>query len=161
MTRGAPIRFSVATPADVDELVSDVRPEDADEILMAGMGTVEEAIRYSVDGGIATFASRTKTDLLCMFGVYHPQGDTALLWEIGTSKLRANAKAFLRSTPHMLRLCMDAAPMVKNFVNYLPDTYATYRKWLEKRAGAVFDDEAFPSRTGAMFRRFAITRKGA
>lgn len=161
MTRGAPIRFSVATPADVDELVSDVRPEDADEILMAGMCSVEKAIRRSVDGGIASYSSRTGNDLLCLFGVFRPQGDIALIWEIGTSKLRRNAKAFLRSTPHMIRLCMDSAPMVSTFVNYLPDTYATYRKWLEKRAGAVFDDEAFPSRTGAMFRRFAITRKGA
>lgn len=162
MNRLARFTMDVATPEDVDTLVLEVRPEDAKEIRLMGQSTVEEAIRQSAGNSNATFAAKIGDELLCLFGVYQTTDDTAVIWEIGTHGIRRNAKAFLQATPHMLALSMDVAPKsVTTFVNYLPESYATYRKWLERHAGAEFEDFPAPSKTGAMFRKLVIRRKGA
>lgn len=161
MNRLARFTMDVATPEDVETLVREVRPEDAEEIRLMGQSTVEEAIRQSAANSNATFAAKIGDELLCLFGVYQTTDDTAVIWEIGTNAVRRNAKAFLQATPHMLALSMDVAPKsVTTFVNHLPDSYATYRKWLERHAGAEFDDVPARSKTGAMFRKLVIRRKG-
>ena len=160
MNRLARFTMDVAAPEDVDALVRDVRPEDAEEIRLLGQNTVEEAIRQSAANSNATFAAKIGDELLCLFGVYQTTDDTAVIWEIGTNAVRRNAKAFLQATPHMLALSMDVAKGVETFENYVPESYATYRKWLERHAGAEFAEGGFQSPSGATFSKFIILRKG-
>lgn len=161
MNRLSEFTMDVASPEDVAELIECVRDEDAEEIRMLGESTVEEAIRQSAGQSNAAFSARIRGKLLCLFGVLQTSDDSAVIWEIGTNAVRENASSFLDATPHMLALATGVAPQsVSTFVNCLPEEYSTYRKWLERHAGAVFDDAPFASKTGAMFRRFVIRRKG-
>lgn len=161
MNRLSQFTMDVAEPEDVDVLVREVRIEDADEIRLMGQSTVEDAIRMSAKHSNVVFAAKIDGELLCLFGVHQTSDSGATIWEIGTKAIRKHAKAFLQATPHMLALCLEVAKGVDTFTNYLPDSYSTYRKWLERHAGATFDEQAHPSQTGAIFRRFVIRRKGA
>lgn len=161
MNHPVQIRIEAATPHDVACVIRDIRPEDANEIEMGGICDVEKAVSYSAASSISTFAAWAGNDLLCVFGAVRTSDSSALIWEIGTNHVRRHAKAFVRATPVMLAACMESAPEISRFVNCLPEHYSTYRKWLERHAGAKFDAFVSRSRTGFLFRTFEITRKGA
>lgn len=161
MTTRHPVRFSVATIADLKELVADVRPEDALETVMAGMPDVAAATVESAMNSAACFSARCGDDLLCLFGVLPPVDGEAVVWEIGTSRLRKNAKAFLKASAYGMGLLMSMFPQADRFVNYIPSDWNGYVAWAKRYLGAEFDERDV-LRGGHAFRRFVVrAKKGA
>ena len=149
-----------ASESDVSDLMSNLRTEDADEIAMSGsFADPAQAIAASVATSSIVMAARMRGELLCLFGARRMPSGSALLWELGTYRIRRHPRAFLRASIDGLHAAMNALPDVDDFYNYLPDAYATYRAWLERYLGAVFAPDAHPSVTGTAFREFHIRRR--
>ena len=156
------IQVEPATDKDVDDLLNHIRPEDADEVVLSGtFANPEQAITMSVITSDVVIACRCDGDLLCLIGArrLHPRDTRAILWELGTTHIRRHRREFLRASVDGLRRVMNSLPSVVDFYNYMPDHYATYRKWAERYMKAQFSQTAIPSITGVPFREFHIRKE--
>lgn len=150
-----------ATQDDVVRLTAELRPEDRDEIEMAGFADAAEAVRESFDASLVCFSLSAGDDLLCLFGVTRPQESPdgiGIVWELGTHAIRRHPMAFVRCCRDAVRMLMDQVPQIDVFVNAMPESYKTYRKWAERHLGAAFDPHLSFAPTGTAFRAFSIER---
>lgn len=164
MTMTATIRR--ATREDGLRLIRDMRHEDRLEIQMEGhFSGPDTAVSWSLDNSTAAFSMLCGDDLLCIFGTCQvtdtTSQDVLVLWALGTNAIRRHTKEFLRATPEAIRLLYDACPDTRLFINAMPATYTTYRKWAERYLAAQFSETSHVTPSGAVFTAFGIWRKGA
>lgn len=155
-----------ATREDAGRLIRDMRPEDRLEIQMEGyFAGPDIAVSWSMDNSTAAFSMLCGDDLLCIFGTCHVTGTTSqdvlVLWALGTNAIRRHTKEFLRATPEAFRQLCAACPNTRLFINAMPATYPTYRKWAERYLAAQFSETSHVTPSGAVFTAFGIWRKGA
>lgn len=164
MTMTATIRR--ATRDDGLRLIRDMRHEDRLEIQMEGhFSGPDTAVSWSLDNSTSAFAILCGDELLCIFGTAplfnNPSQDIMVVWALGTEAIRRHKRAFLRATPEAIRLLYDACPDTRLFINAMPATYPTYRKWAERYLAAQFSETSHVTPSGAVFTAFGIWRKGA
>lgn len=163
MTTPASITFRRATAEDAAELIANIRPEDQQEIILEGhFQTAEAAIRWGLANSEAAFSARIDGELLAVFGAVRQENWNSVMvgWALGTTAIRRHARDYIRATPAALDALFDAIGDAKLFVNAIPATYPTYRKWAERHLAAQFSETSHITPSGAVFTSFGIWRKG-
>ena len=160
MTSPHGIRIEIATAEDFAHLVNTMREEDRKEIAMSGNYTSPEmAVVWGAACSEMVMTMKAQTgELLCVYGVNKVARNPSIMsmWALGTTALRKHAKAFIRATPDAFRVISDLFPQVQLYVNGMPTSYTTYRKWAEKHLGAQFSPESFTTAANESFTSFAI-----
>lgn len=143
------------TPWDSDELASNLRDQDAEEIL--GMGVKpRDAIDYSFAHSKKQHCMRMMSNerLVCCFGVGDGPNNTGVIWCLGTPVVKKVQQTFLRYSRQWVDYLAEGYDYVYNMISEANTVSMRWLQWL----GAEFPETQTPK---AGYRYFILRKEGA
>ena len=156
--------FTAATPDDIDELASNLRPADAIELTIASGLTPAEGILQSVRCSDCSFAARLRpcAPLHCIFGIRAASllDRSAYVWMLGTRAIDADPIAFARHSRRGLALAAQSLPWAEIFTNIVHEQHHAAIRWLAWLSATFHPAVRIPQPDGsaAPFLPFTIER---
>lgn len=151
------VEFTAPTPADVDELVANLRDQDVAELDAAGLADHREVIADGIRRSAFCFACRIDGRMAAIFGVAPFGGlmsPTGVPWLLGTPEVPRHRRILARQArPYILRM-LALYPHLINAV-HAENTVAVH--WL-KRMGFTLLPAAPYGPRGAPFHYFEMRR---
>lgn len=125
MTRA---RIEAATEADCHELAATMRAEDRAEV-RDGIGMEPLAVLlHSLQGD--AYAARDEAGVVLMFGTYPTDTpDTGLVWMLGTERIAAKQKEFLRRCRVVLEVLHRRYPLLVNYADARNEVHLKWLRW--------------------------------
>lgn len=150
----ADVEIRPTQPADVEQLIANLRPADLAECQAYGRPDLAEGIRASarrsllcwsgfVDGQLAAVLGAAPIDI--MAGVGSP-------WMLGTSVLDRHQRVLVRMTPGYIASMLKAFPHLVNFVHARNGTSV---RWL-RRLGFTLHEAVPYGALGELFHPFEM-----
>src|SRR5574343_422326 len=138
------------TPADIDALVRDMRPQDVAECRAAGIEPAR-AVRIGIEQSVWCLAARVNGETGCIFGI--AQGGSVLVpfgvpWLLGTPLVPRHRRALARLAPAYIARMLQTHPHLRNHVH---DRNTVAVSWLRRMGFALGPVHPHPV-TGEPFR---------
>lgn len=156
--------FTAATPDDIDELASNLRPADALELTLATGLPPREAVIQSFRCSSSSVAARLAPGqpLACVFGTRAASllDRSAYVWMIGAAECDARWFTFARHSRRGLALAAQSVPWAEIFTNIVHEQHHTAVRWLAFLGARFHPPVAIPQPDGsaARFLPFTIYR---
>lgn len=119
---------------DIEPIASDIRPEDAEEVVAAGRADVFEALRLGLemsDECFTIYQADASEQPLAMFGykVTDP-GICGVIWMLGANGLMRHRYEFLRKSNYWVDYIQAKTPLMYNLVYEKNTVHIRWLKWL-------------------------------
>ena len=156
--------FTAATPDDIDELASNLRPADAIELTIASGLAPRLAVIQSCRCSDSAIAARLSpgAPLHCIFGARAASllDRSAYIWMIGTAECDTRWIPFARNSRRGLALAAQSVPWAEIFTNIVHEQHHTAVRWLAFLGARFHPPVAIPQPDGsaARFLPFTIYR---
>lgn len=150
------VEFSRPTPADVDELVANMRAQDVAEVYATGCTDLRAAVEDGIAISVMCWTCRVDGEMAAIFGCA-PGGSLldpcGVPWLLGTDLIPPHRRILARPARHYIAQMLAAFPHLSNAV-HAENTVAV--RWLRKMGFVLAP--AVPAATGAMFHSFMMSR---
>ena len=151
------VTFTSPTPADVNELVENMRAQDVAEVLAAGHDDIRKQVVDGIRRSTMCWACRVDGKLAAIFGMAPFGGllsDTGVPWLLGTPEVPRHRRILARvARPYIARM-LAQTPRLMNVV-HADNTVAV--RWLTRMGFKLAPAEPYGPR-GAMFHFFEMSR---
>ena len=153
------MRYTPTTLEDIDELIANIRPEDAEEARLSGVPVTRELFADRIAGAISA-RSENSGRLYAVAGTFTITGlaGTSVIWGMSTRHAITSKRRFVRMSVEMAEMVTMQSASTR-FINAMPAHYTGYIEWAKRHLSASFDGE-FVSPTGTRFLTFTITKGG-
>lgn len=114
------LHFRPATQADVEQVLSDLRPADREEAdALLGPGKADEAIRDSLKASIMAWAAEDEDGAVFIFGLATGSALNAegAPWMVGTTRTERYPRELVREARPYIARMLTAAPLLANAVD--------------------------------------------
>ena len=142
-----------ASPADIDELVANLRDADRLECRAAGVEDVRHAIADGVANSLLCWTAKVDGQVACIFAVRPLTflGEQGIPWMLGTPLVAKHARAFIKNSRPYIAQMLRAYPHLMNYV-HAPNRQAI--AWLKRMGFAI--GPLVQANTGEMFHPFEM-----
>ena len=133
-----------AEPAEIDELVANIREQDRRECLAAGVTDIHSAIVDGVANSLLCWTGKVDGKVACIFGVRPVTflGEQGIPWMLGTEIVARNARTFIRHSRLYIGSMLRAYPHLMNYV-HAPNRQAI--GWLTRMGFVLGEQVLAPS----------------
>jgi hypothetical protein len=146
------VRLEPAGKRHARELARIMRKADLDEVeALLGVRVAEQAVRYSINRSVETYAAYVGRDLLCVFGVMLMEGSQAV-WMLSGTNVNKYQSTFYRCSKIVINYLRGKYPLMMNMVH---SRYPAAIRWLERLGFVISQPEKFGAR-GDWFCRFMM-----
>ena len=145
-----------ATPADVEAVAADLRPQDLREIAATSTSDACTAVRQAFEVSRKTWAGRVDEATVCLIGICTPEllSGRSYPWFYGTNKLLAHRSAFLRRAKPFARMMHEEAGTLVNWVDVRNRKAILWLGWMGFKVD-VSKEIPWPA-TGQNFYRYSF-----
>lgn len=148
------VDVSPAVPADIEELLPNVRQADIDEFEAASGQNAREVLEIGIRVSRVSWTGRINDEVVCIFGVagMSLMSRKGAPWLVGSDRLEGSSKAFLRRCRKYAVKMLEEYPELENYVDQRNEIAIRWLKWL----GFEFDEAAPYGLAGLPFHRFSM-----
>lgn len=125
------IDIVLATNEHVEIMAPLMSQDDVDEVAAMNMTPIE-ALRWSLEGSLVAHAALIDGEPISMWGCAPTAllGDKAVVWMLGTPKLRQNAKTLLRISRQFIQDMQARYPVLECWVDSRHERAMRWTQWL-------------------------------